>query len=447
MIIITSSFCFVKLFYKWTIKGAADNQWCIPNPSSGEPGVLYNVGILPSDNTGLDDRVDTLSLTSEGWTAKKIIIFQKGTAYLRTVVGKNTLSENVGDKLVVGIESNQNWKVLIDNSVDWMAFDGNSTGNGNGSITLISTKNNSSLRQNTKIYIYDRHDVKRDSVVIYQNGIYLDILNKRIDIPMKGGNGAVKIESNTDWLILISEHAKSWLSVDRTSGSNDQILNFTIDKNSGLSRSTYVKVMSNPYLVLDSILFTQSGVIPFTEKFFEGDDITFNSDGSATLFADPGSESRVLRSKATNFSYGKYIVNFADVKIARESSTMLMSITSSNKFNGGISWGVYASPKYTDGWASEYWLSDGFGSKVRQRFDNDILRADIKSFVIDVKRSKTSGMVDIDFYINDILLKSEKATDGFLSGNPMIISFWIYNYYDKTNSAVFRPITLSYEAY
>ena len=436
-----------SLFHKWTIKGTLENSWCKTSPSSGDAGILYSVGILPSDNTTLDDRVDTLSLASEGWVGKKIIIYQKGTAYLRTVVKNTTLSEKAGDKLTIGIESNQDWKVSITKSVDWMTFEGNSSGNGNGIITLVTTKDNGSLRKSGKIYIQDRNDKVTDSISIYQNGIYVEIANKPNKIAIKGGNESVKINANTGWSVIIPEDAKSWLSVDKAMGSNDQMLNFTITRNTGVARSTYVKVKSNPTLIVDSILFSQFGAIPFTAEFFEGEEITYNADGSATLFAAPGTESRILKSKMSNFSYGKYTVKFAGITIARESSTMLMTITASSKFNGGISWGAYASPKYSDGWASEYWVSDGFGNKVRERFDNDILRDDIKEFAIDIRRSKTAGMVDIDFYINNKLLKSEQGTDGFSKGTPMIVTFWIYNYYDKENPAIFRPLSLIYEPY
>ena len=107
-----------SLFHKWFIKGTVDNPWYKITPSSGEPGVLYNVGIIPNQNTSLDDRVDTLTLISEGWVGKQIIIYQKGTAYLRTVADNTTLSEDVGDKITIGIESNQDWNVKIDKAID-----------------------------------------------------------------------------------------------------------------------------------------------------------------------------------------------------------------------------------------------------------------------------------------------------------------------------------------
>lgn len=443
----TDSIKVKSLYHNWTIKGTADNPWYKISPSSGEPGVLYNVGISANDNTSLDDRVDTLALISDGWIGKRIIIHQKGTAYLRTIAENTTLSEDVGDKLTIDIESNQNWKVEIAKKVDWIAFEGSSSGSSNGSVTLITTKENGSLRKSGKIYVYDRNDLLADSLTIYQNGIYVDIENRPGEIPLKGGSASVDIKSNTSWTITIPEDANDWLSVDKSSGEGGQVLNFTIDRNPGISRKAYVKVESSPSLVTDTILITQVGAIPFTEEFFVGDNITYNSDGSATLRAAPGTDSQSMKSTLTNFSYGKYTVKFADIQIARTSSTMLMSITAPNKFNGGISWGAYAGPAYSDGWASEYWISDAFGSKVRQRFDNDILRGDIKEYTIDVKKSLTPGMVDIDFYINDQLLKSETGTDGFAQGNPMIVSFWIYNYYDKENAAIFKPSTLTYEPY
>ena len=122
-----------------------------------------------------------------------------------------------------------------------------------------------------------------------------------------------------------------------------------------------------------------------------------------------------------------------------------MSITAPNTTNGGIAWGAYANPSASDGWESEYWVDAPFGSKKRQRIDNDILRSEIKKYVIDIRKSDTPGKIEIDFYINDTLLKSEQGNDAFLE--TMVLTFWTYNYYDKENEAIFEPSSFIYEPY
>ncbi len=445
---IADSFDVKSLYHKWEIIGTAKSPWYQITPSSGEAATLYRVGIVPDDNTVLDDRVDTLTLISEGWEGKTFVIFQKGTAYLSASAANPTLAEYVGDHISIDVSSNQDWSAVVEEGIDWMAIDGSSSGNGDGTISLVSLKDNGSLRKSGQVFVYDRNDLIADTVTIYQQGLYLEVVNAPGQIAIAGGNLEVGLNANTDWNLTIPESAQSWLSVDKTSGNGDETLTFTVQPNIGLSRSVYVKLESDPPLVMDSILFDQQGEIPFTEEFWHANaSVTFNSDGSATLYAAPKTGSKYMKSKLEDFSYGKYTVTFENIQIAQSSSTMLMCITTADKFNGGISWGAIAKTSYSDGWASEYWISDSFGSKMRQRVDNDILRADIKKYVIDVRKSETPGMVNIDYYINDQLLVSEEGLDGFAKGDPMVLSFWIYNYYEKEVAAIFQPKSLVYEPY
>ena len=442
------TFLVKSLYHSWEVVGKSDNPWYVFSPSKGEAGTLYEVEFYPNDNTELDDRVDTLTLISEDWVGKTFVIFQKGTAYLVGEVDDPTLSESLGDRLSINVSSNQDWTAKLAENYDWVAIDGDASGNGDGVVTLVTTQENGALRKQGMVYFYDRNNILADSVTIYQQGIYLEVENAPEQIAVAGGSIEVQISSNTNWNLTIPESAQSWLSVDNISGSNNSTLNFTVLENIGQSRSVYVYLESDPAMVEDSILFDQLGAIPFTEEYFNGGSgVTFNSDGSATLYAAPGTGSKTLTSKISDFSYGKYTVYFKDIQIAYTSSTMLMCITTADKFNGGISWGANANASFSDGWASEYWVSDGFGSKIRKRVDNDILRDDIEKYIIDIKKSETPGMVVIDFYINDELIVSEEGLDGFASGDPMILTFWIYNYYDKENAAVFEPSKLIYEPY
>lgn len=444
----SNTFQVKSLYHNWEITSITGSSWCNIDPGEGEAGTLYEVEVYPEDNTVLDDRVDTFALSSEAWTGATFVVYQKGTAYLRAVAENTTLAETVGDVLSFSIESNQNWTAKVEDGIDWMEIQSGSSGTGNGTVSVVSTQVNSLLRKEGKVYIYDRYDVLSDSVTIYQNGIYLEFTSVPEQVGRLGGTVEIALSSNSDWVITIPESAESWLSVDQTSGSDDATVTFTIGENDGPFRSAYVLVETDPALVADSVNIQQLGAIPFTEEYWNSNSsVTFNDDGSATLYAGPGTGSRNLKSKITDFSYGKYTVYFSDIQIPSSSCTMLMSISAPDAVVGGIAWGCFANSNYSDSWASEYWLYDNFGSTQRQRFDNDILRDDVEKFIVDVRKSDDEGMVDIDFYINDQLLKSVQAVDGFASGGEYCVNFWIYNYYNKTEAAVFEPISLLYEPY
>ncbi|MDC1105551.1 BACON domain-containing carbohydrate-binding protein [Prolixibacteraceae bacterium] len=436
-----------SLYHQWEIKSTTGNTWCKVLPNTGKAGDLFDVKITPENNTGLDDRVDTLVVTSEGWDGAKFVVFQKGIAFLKTTSENPVLKETIGDIITVNIESNQNWKAKIKDGIDWMKIQSGETGSNNGEIKIASTKENSLLRKDANLYIFDRHDKLCDSISIFQNGLYLKITTTLDKFETTGGASVLSVSSNTAWTVEVPEEAKDWISIDKMSGDQDGTLNMTVSENKGGTRSTYIKVNSDPELTADSILVEQIGSLPFTQDYWNANEfVTFNANGSATLLADAKTGTRTLKSKLSNFSYGKYTIEFSDLQIPSSVSTMLMCITKADKVNGGISWGFFANPRYSDGWASEHWISDDFGSTKRQRVDNDILKTDIKKLIIDIKKSNKDGMVDIDFYINDQLIRSEHGVDGFANGDDYCISFWIYNMY-STESAIFEPKSLLYEPY
>ena len=310
------------------------------------------------------------------------------------------------------------------------------------SIAITASDNRGKPKRSAMILVKTANE--ESTFEVNQDGVELKIDGEReFLIPTVESTVVVNVAATTIWDVNIPSDAQ-WVTADVLNGNNDGAISLTISKNpEPRERSTYIYFESAWPSLKDSVLIIQkTDAIPITEEYFEsGPSVVFN----ATLTAAPGSGSEFLKSKPFKFSYGKYTVNFSNIQIARTSSTMLMNITTVDKHNEGISWGANASPNYTDGWASEYWVYSPFGNVRRQRIDNDILRSEIKKYVIDIKNSATPGKIDIDFYINDTLLKNEQGDDAF--AETMVLTFWIYNYYDKENEAIFEPSSFIYEPY
>ena len=71
----------VKSTDPWTVYGQ-HQDWCAISPAEGGPDELFEVTVTYTDNTGLDDRIDTLIIQSDYWIGKWVEVFQHGTAYL-----------------------------------------------------------------------------------------------------------------------------------------------------------------------------------------------------------------------------------------------------------------------------------------------------------------------------------------------------------------------------
>ncbi len=429
----------------------SSEDWCSVDPASSDmSSLIEDITLTIEENTeSFTERTATLTFSAQGiGVEKKVEIVQYGLSRLE--VGEIEVIAEGGETKTFSVLSNRDYTITT--SADWLNISPmNGTPSDQEQTISVTASSNAGQEKRSAVVLIKTNDQQKE-LVVNQAGIGFEIDGEKTRyVSQTGSSLEVNLVTTSSWSVVIPQ-SNDWISANVNSGDGDGTVTFTVGENPGLyQRKSYVYFETPLASLKDSILIVQKAdPIPFTAEYFVGvpaNSVTFNDDGSATLYAAPGSGSKVLKSTISDFSYGKYTVYFSDIVIAYTSGTMLMSITAQDKTYGGISWGAFAKETYTDSWASEYWISDAFGSKIRQRFDNDVLREDIEKFIIDVRKSETEGKVDIDFYINDILLKSEQGNDGFASGDPMILSFWIYNYYDKANPAVFEPISLIYEPY
>lgn len=429
-------------------KSVSSENWLSVSPNMSDSSALItDVTIKIKENAdSYKQRRATLTFSAEGVDGQQVVeVIQSGQVLLDVtpVVGVFSVT---GEKKSFTVQSNREF--IIETSAEWLSLSPMSgvPSDEKQSIAITASDNNGKPKRSANITVKTAND--ESSFEVKQDGVDLKIDGEsEFLIPTVGSTVIVNLLATTNWSVNIPSDVE-WITADVLNGNNDGSVSLTISKNPEYrERNIYVYFESAWPSLKDSVLITQkTDAIPITEEYFESNpSVVFNEDGSATLTAAPGSGSLYLKSKPFEFSYGKYTVNFSNIQIARTSSTMLMNLTTPDKHNEGISWGANASPNYTDGWASEYWVDAPFGSKKRQRVDNDILRGDIEKFVIDIKKSATPGKIDIDFYINNTLLISEQGDDAF--PETMVLTFWTYNYYDKENEAIFEPSSFLYEPY
>lgn len=175
--------------------------------------------------------------------------------------------------------------------------------------------------------------------------------------------------------------------------------------------------------------------IPLTPDNVTGRDInyiTFHDDGSATLLANGGDPDQRTMSINSDFGYGKYTAEFSELQMAPEDVNLTMSLNKTSSRQVELGWGFRTREDFVNGYKL-MWRRDREWEKGDKRgdFDSTMPMEGIESISIDVKPPKSPGTVDVDLYLNNVLMKSMEATDVIAdlkaAGEPLFLNFWILN--------------------
>lgn len=234
----------VKSTDLWEVFGKHD--WYSISPNTGDPGEIYTVTITCDENTGLDDRTDTISVKSDYWTGKTFVIIQKGTAYLN-VEEPNTIPQT-GGQVTFDVLTNQKWAAKVTEGAKWLSIQGNASGELNGKINVQASLNTGEQRIGI-VTIYDRHGNVAREVKCRQGGVILEAEmpanTKWYTVYEEAQQLKIHVESNTEWEVSKqNDKEDDWYTFEKTSfnGSDDLIIN--IDQHSGISVRTGVIVLA-----------------------------------------------------------------------------------------------------------------------------------------------------------------------------------------------------------
>ena len=146
----------VSSTFPWEILSKED--WHTITPSNGVADSIYKVKITCLENTSLDDRTDTLIIKSDYWIGKKVILIQKGTAWLKAS-SDSLFVESVEDQHVFSIASNQDWSCEVTTGSEWLSIIDGAKGSINGDVTIKTLGNKGELRYGI-ITLFDRHHLE-----------------------------------------------------------------------------------------------------------------------------------------------------------------------------------------------------------------------------------------------------------------------------------------------
>ena len=224
---------------KWEIT-SKHPDWCIISQEEGEgaPADSVRIGHAPItsvrvqyyDNTFLDDRTDTLTISSSYWVGKRITVNQKGIAFL--TVEDEDLDQAVikaGGNYLIHVTSNQDWSAKVTYG-DWVSIADGATGSKVGTITVTAAENSSELRY-ADVTIYDRHDVPMYIAKFTQDGVQLVPAVSEILASYDQASSDLEIISNTKWTVAKASETDDWFSLDKTSGEGNGVVHITFTQN------------------------------------------------------------------------------------------------------------------------------------------------------------------------------------------------------------------------
>ena len=263
----------------WTVF-SQHPDWCTISPSEGEAGVLSEpteVTVTYNDNTGLDDRIDTLIIQSDYWIGKWVQVIQKGTAYMEFDTPEVSLTQE-GGTTSVSLSTNHRWTATVTAGAEWLTLEGAVTGDGDGSVTFTAEPNKGEVRTGI-ISILDHNDVECAVITVTQEGVQLDPSVTLIKTDWKAKEYVIHVESNSEWTVTKDDPDVAWYSFPQSSftGTQDLVVSilesptntvrtatFTIssvsEDESVIPVSKQITIKQSYQFLPDMIEFTQSEI-------------------------------------------------------------------------------------------------------------------------------------------------------------------------------------------
>ena len=226
----------VKSTDPWKVYGT-ESSWCSITPSEGGASKLFDVTVQYTENTELDDRLDTLVIQSDYWIGKWIPVRQKGTAYLNIEESGDLNIGQFGGTAQFSIRANQDWSLVKANDAPWLTLI-KTSGHGDANILLAVSAENKGERRFADIDVLNRHDEREQTVRVWQDGVVLTPAQVRMRTTFDAQTLSVKVSSNADWTVEKADTGIGWFEFPQTEFSGDGTLQINLTENTGASIRT-----------------------------------------------------------------------------------------------------------------------------------------------------------------------------------------------------------------
>lgn len=388
----------VKSTDPWEVYNTNSN-WAKITPNKGDANQLYEVEVVYTENTELDDRVDTITIKSDFWIGKEIVVRQKGIAFLTVTNADDIILSQDEDSYTFNILSNQNWSAEIKDGKEWLSVQSGSKGSMDGSVTIVSEPNKGELRYGA-VAVYDRHGVEQATVQVTQNGLQLDPEAVYLREDHTEHQVRINVTSNAEWIASKEDDNLEWYSFTKTEFTGTQTLIVNLDENTGLGVRTATIVLSTKPAegstpVTKKIVLKQANNnIPTRYEFTQNEASKWSvNQGSPVIEGNDVKFTGASRYYREGFDIGFY--SFRVKSMSSEAYSRIF-ITQGD---AEIRWHV-------DGTAKKTFITPTPWREVR---DVPVDTSEPFTIGVNITESETSNAIDVEYFLNGVSF--QKITD------------------------------------
>lgn len=312
----------------WVVNKGAES-WFTMTPASGNGNGTIEFTVSP--NTG-EARSATVTVIS-GNISKEIVINQAAQeAELAVEPASHTLT-NAGGTVTSTITGNASW-TATKGSEDWFTMTP-ASGSGNGSIVFTVSPNNTISVRTATVTVTSGSISKEITITQAGQDISLDVNPTSHSVVSAGSTASSTITCNTAW--TVTKGSESWLTVDKTSGSGNGTILFTVAANTTVNvRSAIVTVTAGS--VTKEITITQAAaavtlsVNPTNHSIVAaGGTATSTITCNTTWTASKGSENWLTLSQTSGSGNGTIQFTVANNTGSSRSATVTITAGSETK--------------------------------------------------------------------------------------------------------------------
>ena len=227
----------------WAVED--DSEWLTVVPTNGTNDGTLTVTV--TENTGIVDRVGTITITGGGIT-RTVTLTQQSTPMLAVTPLEQYLSNGEGST-TFGITSTREWAVEDDS--EWLTVVP-TNGTNDGILTVTVTENTNTVDRVGTITITGG-GITRTVTVRQESAAFLTITPKETFVSKLQGSSTLTISTNKNWVAVDNA---DWLTLSPESGSNNGIVTAAYTENPDTIQRT-VKITAAVNGIIDSVTITQ----------------------------------------------------------------------------------------------------------------------------------------------------------------------------------------------
>lgn len=320
----------------WT---ASYTSWLSVSPKSGNAGKTQVTVSVPN-NASVNNRYGSVYFKIAGNNNIEVPVMQEGVAL--NVSPSNVTFTSFGENQSLTVVSNDTWTVT--SKPEWVSID-KSSGEGNATIKVSTTENNTTSERSGKIIISTDDGVISKTISVKQEAKVVDYGDASLNFNYNASSQSISFTTDGNW--SLTKNAE-WFSVDKTSGSGNATLKITVEENNTTEKregQISLLIADKPftitihqdckYVTLSSSAFTFSADAGST-KVSVGSNTTWNAkviEGSEWLSVTPTSGTnnadltiKTTENKTVSNRTGKIEIEIPNVH------TYIIDITQNRRF-------------------------------------------------------------------------------------------------------------------